>query len=298
MDERSDTVTVIGLGAMGSALVRALRAAGRPVTVWNRTPARADPLVELGAVRAPSAASAARSGALVVLCLLDVEAVHAVLDEVGEAIAGATVVDLATMTPDDARGVADRVRSAGAEPLTGVMMAVPVQVGTPEATFLYGGAAEAFARHGDDLRTLAGSSALLGDDHGLPGLYDTALLTLLYATMTGWLQAFAVVGSAGVPAKELVPHAQAWFDSVVTADDPAAVAAAIDAGEYPDTVPSSVALNAAALRLLAQVHDEAGVDSGLVRAIGALAERRVADGHGDDGYTSLVEAIRSGRSAA
>jgi 3-hydroxyisobutyrate dehydrogenase-like beta-hydroxyacid dehydrogenase len=177
------------------------------------------------------------------------------------------------------------------------MMAVPAQVGTTDASFLYGGAPEVFARHERTLRTIAGASALLGDDHGLPGLYDTALLTLGYATMTGWLQAFAVVASAGVPAADLVPHARAWFDTVVTGDDPAAVAAAVDAREYPDPVRSSVALNAAGLRLLARVHDEAGVDSGLVRAIGALADRRVADGHGDDGYTSLVEAIRAGAAA-
>lgn len=33
-------VTVIGLGAMGSALARAFIKAGHTVTVWNRTAAR------------------------------------------------------------------------------------------------------------------------------------------------------------------------------------------------------------------------------------------------------------------
>jgi 3-hydroxyisobutyrate dehydrogenase-like beta-hydroxyacid dehydrogenase len=253
--------------------------------------------VAKGAVAAATAADAARVRDLVLVTVVDADAVHAVLDDVGDAIAGTTVVTLPTVTPGAARAIAERIEAAGARPLTGVMMAVATQVGTAEASFLYGGAPEVFARHEATLRTVAGASTLLGDDHGLPGLYDTALLTLLYATMTGWLQAFAVVGSAGVPAKELVPHAQAWFDTVVAGGDPAAVAAAIDAREYPDPVQSSVALNAAGLRLLTQVHDEAGIDSGLVRAISALAERRVADGHGADGYTSLVEAIRAGSAA-
>jgi 3-hydroxyisobutyrate dehydrogenase-like beta-hydroxyacid dehydrogenase len=38
----SDGVTVIGLGPMGRAMVRTFLAAGRPATVWNRTPERAD----------------------------------------------------------------------------------------------------------------------------------------------------------------------------------------------------------------------------------------------------------------
>jgi len=293
----TETVTVIGLGVMGMAIADTLLDAGAPVTVWNRTPGRADALVARGAVAAPTAAEAARASELVLLTVVDAEATHAVLDDLGDAVAGTTVATLATVTPSAARALAERIEAAGGRPLTGVMMAVATQVGTAEASFLYGGAPEVFARHEATLRTVAGASTLLGDDHGLPGLFDTALLTLLYATMTGWLQAFAVVGSAGVPAKELLPHAQAWFDTVVTGDDPAAVAAAIDAREYPDPVQSSVALNAAGLRLLTQVHDEAGIDSGLVRAISALAERRVADGHGADGYTSLVEAIRAGPAA-
>ena len=38
MTEHKTPVTVIGLGAMGSALASALVRAGHPTTVWNRTP--------------------------------------------------------------------------------------------------------------------------------------------------------------------------------------------------------------------------------------------------------------------
>ncbi|GAA3079292.1 hypothetical protein GCM10020000_76170 [Streptomyces olivoverticillatus] len=43
-------VTVIGLGAIGTALAGALVAAGHRTTVWNRTPGKGDALVEMGAV--------------------------------------------------------------------------------------------------------------------------------------------------------------------------------------------------------------------------------------------------------
>ncbi|MFC9954187.1 NAD(P)-binding domain-containing protein, partial [Streptomyces prasinus] len=38
---RPASLTLLGAGAMGTALGRAWLTAGRPVTVWNRTPARA-----------------------------------------------------------------------------------------------------------------------------------------------------------------------------------------------------------------------------------------------------------------
>ena len=51
-------VTVVGLGAMGFALARALVKDGHDVTVWNRTASRAEPLVKEGAALAPDLASA------------------------------------------------------------------------------------------------------------------------------------------------------------------------------------------------------------------------------------------------
>ncbi|MFD0476016.1 NAD(P)-binding domain-containing protein [Nonomuraea thailandensis] len=48
-------VTVIGLGSMGTALAGAFTRAGHPTTVWNRTAAKAAPLVAVGPrTRGPS----------------------------------------------------------------------------------------------------------------------------------------------------------------------------------------------------------------------------------------------------
>ncbi len=41
-------ITMIGLGAMGSALARALLKSGHELTVWNRTAQKMAPLVDLG----------------------------------------------------------------------------------------------------------------------------------------------------------------------------------------------------------------------------------------------------------
>ena len=47
-------VGFVGLGTMGAAMAANLARAGFPLTVWNRTPGRAEPLLALGAVEAAS----------------------------------------------------------------------------------------------------------------------------------------------------------------------------------------------------------------------------------------------------
>jgi len=295
MSETTTTpVTVIGLGAMGQTLAATLLDNGHTVTVWNRTPGKAADVVARGARLVPTLADAAAGGELVLVCVLDSQSVTDVLASIGNAARGKVIVNLTTSTPDEARLAAVWAADHGAEYLDGVMMAVPSMIGSPEAMILYGGDHDAYRLHEAALRTLAGNSPFLGPDAGLPALYDVGLLSLLYATMAGWLQAFATVASAGVSAKEFLPYAQAWFDNVVVADDPVELAASIDRREYPDTVPSSLALNAAGLRLLVRAQDEAGVDSSMMASIGALAERRVVEGHGADGFASLIESIKSG----
>jgi 3-hydroxyisobutyrate dehydrogenase-like beta-hydroxyacid dehydrogenase len=64
----------IGLGHMGSAMAANLLKAGQDVTVFNRTPKRLGPLVELGANSAETVADACR-GELVVTMLADDTAV-------------------------------------------------------------------------------------------------------------------------------------------------------------------------------------------------------------------------------
>jgi 3-hydroxyisobutyrate dehydrogenase-like beta-hydroxyacid dehydrogenase len=64
---------------MGSALARVRLRNGYRITVWNRTSARADPLVRDGAVLAPSGASAVGASPIVVVCVCDDKAANRIL---------------------------------------------------------------------------------------------------------------------------------------------------------------------------------------------------------------------------
>jgi 3-hydroxyisobutyrate dehydrogenase-like beta-hydroxyacid dehydrogenase len=73
-------VTLLGLGNMGSGIARNLLAKGHPLTVWNRTAARAQPLTERGANAATSVHDAVAGADVVLTMLADDSAVKSVVE--------------------------------------------------------------------------------------------------------------------------------------------------------------------------------------------------------------------------
>src|SRR5688572_24247088 len=101
-----ERVAVLGLGHMGTPMARRLVDAGHPVTVWNRTAARADDVAGAAVAGSPAGAveAAAAEGAGVVITMLtDGAAVESVLfGESGAAAAlagGTTLVEMSTIGP-------------------------------------------------------------------------------------------------------------------------------------------------------------------------------------------------------
>lgn len=97
---------------MGGRIAARLLDAGFPLAVWNRDPAKAQPLGARGAAVAGDPASAVAGCRTVVMMLADGPAVEKVLwgSGLAEALApGTTVVDMASIPPPAARGHAERL---------------------------------------------------------------------------------------------------------------------------------------------------------------------------------------------
>jgi 3-hydroxyisobutyrate dehydrogenase len=105
-----------GLGLMGAPMARRLVEAGHEVTVWNRSPAKAEPFRALGARLAATPADAARDAAIVFLNLADAQALEAVClgpDGIGAApAADRVVVDHASNAPEVTGDIAARLLAA------------------------------------------------------------------------------------------------------------------------------------------------------------------------------------------
>src|SRR5258707_11293694 len=95
----------IGLGLMGRPMAANLLKAGYDVTVWNRTPSRADGLVEQGAKRAATPRDVATASEVVFTIVSDPPALESVLwggDGVFAGMRrGSVLVDSSTVSPGD-----------------------------------------------------------------------------------------------------------------------------------------------------------------------------------------------------
>lgn len=291
----TESVTVLGLGAMGTALARAFLAAGHAVTVWNRTPGKAGDLVAAGAAEAPTVEAAVTASRLVVVCLWDHRSVHETLDPVAGALAGRVVVNLTNGTPAQGRELGSWAQEQGVALLDGGIMAVPPMIGTPAAFVLYSGPREAFDAHRETLDAL-GDSVYAGADHGLAALYDLALLSAMYGAMMGELHAFAMVRSAGVEAAEFVPLLQRWTSAVGGFQE--RTAELVDARDYARDVASNLGMQAAAYHNLIDAAHEQGVSPELIAPLYPLMLRRVAEGHGHEDNAGLIELLFTRRSTS
>ncbi|MGH8795274.1 MAG: NAD(P)-dependent oxidoreductase [Stackebrandtia sp.] len=99
-----ERIAVLGLGRMGAAAARRLLADGRPVSVWNRTPAPATRLAAEGADVAVDPAQAVRDADAVVVFVSDADAVREVLFGPSGAAAamrpGAVLLQMSTIGPE------------------------------------------------------------------------------------------------------------------------------------------------------------------------------------------------------
>ncbi|QTD34689.1 NAD(P)-dependent oxidoreductase [Pseudomonas fluorescens] len=99
-----------GIGLMGLPMCRRLLAAGYPLTVWNRNPAKCAPLVEAGARQVATPAELCAQADVVMLCLADTAVVREVVfGPVGVAEGakpGQLLVDFSSLEPTATREMA------------------------------------------------------------------------------------------------------------------------------------------------------------------------------------------------
>ncbi|MFD7031682.1 NAD(P)-dependent oxidoreductase [Streptomyces sp. NPDC059917] len=289
---QKSAVTVIGLGPMGRAMTRALLAAGHPVTVWNRTAGRADGVVAEGAVLAATPGEAVGASDLVLLSLTDYPAMYDVLDGAAASLAGRTLVNLSSDTPDRTRAAASWAAGHGAAFLTGGVMVPAPMVGTEAGFVYYSGPAEVLESHRATL-ALLGSPNHLGEDPGLAQMMYQAQLTVFLSTLSALMHATAMLGTAGMPAARTLPELLSFTDSIgaMLRAGEAAPGAALDAGEHPGAL-STVTMMGATSDHIVETSTSLGLDLALPLAVQAHYRRAIENGHGGDNWTRIIDSIR------
>ncbi len=193
-------LTCVGLGLMGSALARAQLTAGHRITVWNRSPGKAEALVDLGAQKARSFAEALAASPVMLICIDSYASTHMLLqaDGLADHLVGRTVVNLTTGTPDEAEALSAWVTAQGALYLDGAILCGPNEIGTRTGEVLISGDALAWQVAAPLLTCLAGKVRHVGDGVGAAAALDLAWLTMSYVQFIGVAHAASICRAQGI----------------------------------------------------------------------------------------------------
>jgi len=287
-------VSVIGLGAMGSALARALLRAGQRVTVWNRTKSKADPLVRDGAISAPDPASAVAASPVVLVCVRDYEVALGILSapDVRPHLSGRTLVQLGGGTPQEARDSERWAHDSGAEYIDGEIMVYPEQIGDPEATILVAGSQAAFRRCEPLLRPLAGSITYAGERIGAANAHGWALGSLLYGALLGALHGARICEVEGLGIDEFATRlAEADMSTVSAAVQD--LLERVHADRYDQSQATLRTAADGAEQLLHHAR-ETGIELGFPEYVAEALRRGMKAGLGDEDTAALIKVLRAG----
>lgn len=290
-DPTTTTVTVIGLGPMGRALAGALLAAGHRVTVWNRTPGKADDLTAIGAVLAGSPANALDGASVAVFCLVDDDAVVSVVGQAVDSadLGGLTLVNLSADSPARTRNLADQLGAWGVTLVDGAIMTPAAAIGTEATRILYAGPRDIYETHHDLLDAFGGTAHYLGEDVAAAATYDVALLSLFWTSIAGLTQALALTRAEGLDATEFAPHAVAMSQLVV--DLLPGLAADFAADRYSGSDSASIESLAASLSHLRSAFARSGVTTGVLDAVSSVVDDAGRAGHGQDAPIRLADTV-------
>lgn len=113
MPDPRPTVALLGTGTMGAAMARHVAAAGLPLTVWNRSPEKAQALADVATV-AGSVAEAVTGADVVLTMLYDADSVLEALDAgSGHFADGAVLLQQSTVGAEGSDWIADCASELG-----------------------------------------------------------------------------------------------------------------------------------------------------------------------------------------
>jgi len=223
------TVGVVGLGAMGSRIARRLSDAGHELVVWNRDPAKAEPLATAGGVAAASPADVARRVEVAITMVADPRALVDVTEGQEGVVAGVsegtTVIQMSTVGPESISRLASLLPDDALldSPVLGSVS--EVESGTLN---VFVGGPPALAERWQPLLSTLGAILHVG-----PVGAGTAAKLVANTTLVGVI---GILGEALALADGLGLSREATFDvlgKTTLAGQAERRRSAIDSGEYP-----------------------------------------------------------------
>jgi 3-hydroxyisobutyrate dehydrogenase len=283
-------IALLGLGLMGSGMAGHLLDAGYPLTIWNRTPGKAQALQARGARLAKSPREAAAGAAVVISMLADVPVCRDVWLGRGEALvdiaAGTVLIESSTVTVEWIEELDRAAKEHGCDLVDAPVTGSKPQAEAGQLLFLAGGSSATVNKVTPILKAMGRDVVHVGP------VGSGARLKLINNFLSG-SQAAALAEALSLIERSGLDREKAL--GVLTEGAPGSplvklLSGRMTARQYePNFV---LRLMAKDLRYAVSEADHQALDLDMGRAALRVFEHAIAAGQGDDDMSAVVEQFR------
>jgi 3-hydroxyisobutyrate dehydrogenase-like beta-hydroxyacid dehydrogenase len=192
----------IGLGVMGSRMVKRLLDTGHTVTGYNRTASKAQWLRELGMQWGETPRAVAEAADLVFAMVANTEALHAVTGGADGVLAGlrpgAIFVDMSTVSPSASRTLAAQVAAQGAAMLDAPVSGSVITLEQGNLSIMVGGDRAAYEQVRPFLQDIGPKVTHVGTN-GLAAAMKIATNLSLAVQMLAFSEGVLLAEKSGIP---------------------------------------------------------------------------------------------------
>ncbi|MGH7930506.1 MAG: NAD(P)-dependent oxidoreductase [Candidatus Binatia bacterium] len=197
----------VGLGVMGSRMVKRLLEAGHSVAGYNRTRSKAQSLLDVGMKWAETPRTAAEAAEIVFSMIANTEALHAVTTGPGGILAGLSAgkiyIDMSTVSPTASLELAAQAAAAGARMLDAPVSGSVTTLDEGKLSIMVGGERQAFEKALPVLRDIGPKVTHVGAN-GLAASMKIATNLSLAVQMLAFSEGVLLAEKSGIPRETAV----------------------------------------------------------------------------------------------
>lgn len=279
----------VGLGLMGSRIVKRLLDRGYSVAGYNRTPAKAQALVNAGMQLCASPREVAEAADVIFTMVSDTAALSAVTEGTDGILAGLSpgkiYVDMSTVSPRLIRDLAGQVTAKGAQ-----MLEAPVSGSIPAAeggtlVMFVGGEAETLERVRPIFEIMSQKIVHVGSN-GQGVATKIAINMSLPIQLIALFEGLLLAERSGVPRESAL---EALLNSVIAS--PSMKYRAPFILNMPEEVWFNVAMMEKDVRLALELGEELGVPLASAQLTKEMLAKATAMGYSDEDFAALFKVV-------
>jgi len=284
-------ITILGMGLMGIPIGLRLQHCGHEVIGWNRSESALQRARAEGLAIEPELAVALQRAELVILTLSDAAAIDNVLFEgdTQSLLAGRTILQMGTISPDQSREIGTRVTGAGGEYLeTPVLGSLP-EAGNGRLIVMAGGPEHLYQDCLGVLRCLGEQVQHIGPV-GQGAAMKLAMNQLIGALTAAFSLSLGLVRAEGIDVEQFMGLLRESALYAKTFDKK--LTKMLEHNYAQANFPLKHLIKD--LALFRRVAENKGMEFSIPQAMLVVFEKGAAAGYSDEDYSALYEAINPG----